>query len=159
MAFVVGRGAGRWELRESHATPSGPRSRTLASFRTLTPEVLAHARERSRRPLDEAEIRAAARRAGAPVSAPSADGAAAALLAELAAGRAPRGALAALLLEALDAGAGEVSDSARAAARWASATAAERGETLRDLLALTDRLPADRRAPQERFPRLSSAAA
>ena len=158
MAFVVGRGAGRWELRESHATPSGPRSRTLASFRTLTPEVLVHARERSRRPLDEAEIRAAARRAGAPVSAPSADGAAAALLAELAAG-APRGALAALLLEALDAGAGEVSDSARAAARWASATAAERGETLRDLLALTDRLPADRRAPQERFPRLSSAAA
>lgn len=156
MAYVVARPEKRWDLRESTATPEGPRSRTLASFRTLTPEVLAHARSRTSRALDEAAIRDAARRAGAPVVARTVDEAGAVLLAEIGAGRYPRGPLRSLLADALVPGHGSVSDSARSAARWAGATPEQRGETLRDLLALSDRLPAARRPHPERFPRIRS---
>ena len=50
--YAIPRRNGSWELREAVATPSGPRSRTLASFRALTPEVIEHARARSTKPLD-----------------------------------------------------------------------------------------------------------
>lgn len=156
MAFVVARGGERWELRESRSTAFGPRSRTLASFRALTPETLAHADARSSKALDAAALRAAARRAGAPVVMGHADEAAAALLAELADGRRPRNVLCALLLDALQPGRRSASDSARAAGRWATATPAQRGETLKDLLALADRLPPARRTREERFPRIDS---
>jgi len=182
MAYVVARRSGGWELRESHATPRGPRSRTLAFFRSLTPDVIARAQRRSTRQLDAAELRRAAVRAGAPIPPASlADGAAAELLAELAAGRPPRPTLGRLLLDGLehrDGGlpqrkadprerdgelperdgrsSGRLPDSVRAAAGWIAATPQRRGEALRDLLLLADRLPRRRRPPALVFPPLHS---
>lgn len=165
MAYIVARPGERWEVRESRSTPAGPRSRTLATFRTLTPEVIEQVGARSSGPLDPRELRRAALRAGAPVAGGSADRAAGELLAELAGGRRPRPGLRALLLDALAdkrPGAPGTSDSARAAARWASATPRERGETLRDLLLLADHLPprrrtaSPRRSASPRFPRVRS---
>jgi len=162
MAYVVARRSGSWEIRESRATPSGPRARTLATFRALTPEVLEHARTRSTGALDAQELRRAALRVGAPVSAGAADRAAGELLAELGAGRGPRPALRRLLMDALqDDGSASApghraSDSARAAAAWVTATPQRRGETLWDLLLLTDRLPPARAGASRRFPRIQS---
>jgi hypothetical protein len=160
MTYVVRRPGGAWEIRESRTTPAGPRGRTLATFRTLTQEVVEHARERSSRPLREKKLRELAVRAGAPVAARSPNQAAGELLAELAGGSRPRPAIRRLLLDAIDPGASaRVSDSARAAARWIAVSPAQRGETLRDLLLLADRLPAARAAPPQRFPRIDSARA
>jgi hypothetical protein len=159
MAFVVARPGGTWEIRESRATAAGPRARTLASFRTLTPEVIAHARARSSRPLDARELRERAVRAGAPVTAHAPNQTAGELLGELAGGSQPRRALRKLLLDALRPGGEGMSDSARAAARWIVASPAQRGETLRDLLLLADRLPAGRSSSGQRFPRIESGAA
>lgn len=174
MAYVVARRSGGWEIRESHATPRGPRSRTLAFFRSLTPEVMVRARRRSAKRLDTAEIRRAAVRAGAPVPVATADRAAGELLAELAAGREPRMPLGRLLLDSLrhaggtgddglsdgDGGRperdGGLPDSVRAAAGWIAATPQRRGDTLRDLLLLADRLPHRRRPPSLGFPPLHS---
>ena len=161
MAYVVTRPAGAWELRESRSTPSGPRARTLATFRTLTPETIEHARARATLPLLEADVRRAAHRVGAPVSQPTPDRAAAELLAELSAGRSPRQPLARLLRDVLEglpdsAAAATISDSARAAAAWVNASPERRGESLRDLLLLTDRLPPSRAVRSKRFPRLRS---
>jgi hypothetical protein len=80
-------------------------------------------------------------------------------LAELAGGSRPRAALAKLLLDAIDAGGEPVSDSARAAARWVAVSPVRRGETLRDLLLLSDRLPARTVRSPARFPRMRSTAA
>jgi hypothetical protein len=156
MAFVTARGNAGWEIRESHLTEAGPRSRTLATFTTLTPEIVERARERSAKPIDAAELRRAARRAGAPVSPPPGDRASAELLAELAAGRTPRPALARLLLDALQADASKPTDNAQAAAAWITATPRRRGDTLRDLLLLVDRLPSVHRRERPRFPRIQS---
>ncbi|HXW59047.1 MAG TPA: hypothetical protein VEJ23_06170 [Solirubrobacteraceae bacterium] len=180
MTYVVARPSGAWEIRESRATPAGPRARTLATFRTLTPEVIERAAARASSPVRADRVRASARRAGAPVLANPADRAAGELLGELSSGRRPREALSRLLLEALrsqrepslarepaaDEPAprpstrdGAPSDSARAAAAWIAAGAQARGEALRDLLLLADRLPQPTRALGGRFPRLSSAPA
>jgi hypothetical protein len=160
MAYIVARKLGTWELRESRSTPAGPRSRTLATFRTLTPEVAAQASRRAVKPLDQRDLRRTALRAGAPVAAAAAERTAAELLAEIAAGHAPRPALRRLLLDALEhERPPRSSDSARAAARWIAATPQQRGETLHDLLALADRLPAARRTERAHFPRLRSRAA
>ena len=156
MTYVTGRPSGTWEVRESHSTAAGPRSRTLATFRTLTPDVISQACDRSSKPLTPAELRKAARRAGAPVAGEDADRAAGELLAEIAAGREPRPLLRALLLDTLAPHSSQISHSARAAGRWASATPQQRGETLRDLLLLVDHLPSSRRGPQVRFPHLRS---
>ncbi len=159
MAYVVARKTGAWEIRESYSTDAGPRSRTLVSFRTLTPEVIQRARNRSSQELDVDELRKAARRAGAPVVGPGSDAAAGELLAELAAGRRPRPLLARLLVQALSNDETQPIDNAQAAAAWISASPERRGETLRDLLLLVDHLP--RRSPHERarFPRIASRAA
>ena len=61
-----------------------------------------------------------------------------------------------LLLAELGGDPDGVSDGARAAAGWIGATLGERGEALRDLLLLADKLPAQRR-PGPRFPRIGSA--
>jgi hypothetical protein len=120
--------------------------------------VVEHARERSSRPLRTQKLRQIALRAGAPVAARSPNQAAGELLAELASGSTPRPVLTRLLLDALDPGVAEpVSDSARAAARWIIASPSARGETLRDLLLLADRLPAGRAPAQPGFPRIRSA--
>jgi hypothetical protein len=158
MAYVVARKTGAWEIRESHSTDAGPRSRTLASFRTLTPDVIERARERSSKELDADQLRKAARRAGAPVATPGSDATAGELLAELAAGRRPRPLLARLLVQALSNDETQPTDNAQAAAAWISASPERRGETLRDLLLLVDQLP--RRTPRggARFPRIASRA-
>lgn len=56
MATVIKRSDGRIEIRESLATARGPRSRTLAIARELTDEVIEHAAERARKPIDRDEL-------------------------------------------------------------------------------------------------------
>lgn len=141
MAYVVSRPTGNWEVRHSVSTPAGPRSRTLASFRLLTSEVVELARERCGRQLDAQEIVAAARRAGAPVAREPALGAAATLIGELSRGaRLPRS-WERLLISLAGGPDGELTESERSGAGWADASAAERGSALRDLLLLADRIP------------------
>ncbi|MFZ1155037.1 MAG: hypothetical protein WAN93_09050 [Solirubrobacteraceae bacterium] len=158
MAYFTSRGNGAWEVRESRLTAAGPRSRTLATFKELTPEIAERARERSSQPLDVKDLRDKARRAGVPVAPSVGDRASAQLIAELAAGRSPRPALVRLLLGALQAE-GKQSDNAEAAAAWITATPQRRGDTLRDLLLLVDSLPRRRARERERFPRIQSHAA
>lgn len=97
-----------------------------------------------------------AHRAGAPVEPSIADRAAADLLAELAYEHRPRPALERLLLEALQDEKAGPADNAQAAAAWVGATPQKRGDTLRDLLLLVDRLPRRNRTGQPRFPRIES---
>jgi hypothetical protein len=156
MAYVVPRSTGAWEIRESHSTQAGPRSRTLATFRSLTPEVIERARERSTRHLEADELRRAARRAGAPVAAAASDRAAGELLSQLAAGHRPRPLLARLLAKALSADGGQPTGNAEAAAAWIAASPERRGETLRDLLLLVDHLPPPKTRVRPRFPRIAS---
>ena len=151
--FVVGRPDNRWELRESTLTPSGPRSRTLATFRKLDDEAIRHATARSP-DVDPQTLRTLCRRAGAPVAPPRPDGAAAQLLAALAHEEHPRPSIRRILAAELGATNAPATDSERAAARWLTATPAERGQTLRDLLLLADRLPT-RKPRQLAFPRLT----
>jgi hypothetical protein len=158
MAYVTSKGNGAWEIRESQLTTAGPRSRTLATFKELTPEIAEQACERASKPLDVGDLRDRARRAGAPVAPSAGDQASARLIAELAAGRKPRPALVRLLLGALQAN-GEPSDNAQAAAAGIAATPQRRGNTLRDLLLLVDSLPHRRTRERERFPRIQSRAA
>lgn len=142
--FVVARPGSRWELRESTLTPAGPRSRTLAAFRELDSRAIGHVM--GRRPdVDLQSLRSLCRRAGAPVAPPRPDGAAAQLLAALAHQEHPRAGIRRILAAELGAANAKASDSERAAARWLTATPAERGQALRDLLLLADRLPARKR--------------
>ncbi|MCJ7437323.1 MAG: hypothetical protein MUP97_06130 [Acidimicrobiia bacterium] len=163
MAFVVARPGRRFEIRESRATPHGPRARTLATFRVLDDAVVARATERSASTLDVAALRASARRAGAPVAVDNGpDRAARALLAQLAGGHRPSPVLTALLADTLagsSSGARQpaIPDAARAVVPWLDATPAQRGHALRDLLLLADRLPPPR-TKRARFPKLVPAA-
>jgi len=158
MAYVVSHRSGSWELRESRSTEVGPRSRTLVSFRTLTPDILERARRRAGKPLSTAEIHRAAGRAGAPIARSAPNEAAARLLAELTSGRRPSAALRRLLLDALGGLGGDPSDAERAAAPWIAATPEQRGEALKDLLLLADRLPSPTRSTAPHFPRIESSA-
>jgi len=147
MAYVVARTGRRFEIRESRVTPDGPRARTLATFRVLDDGVIAHASERSESTLDVHALRASARRAGAPVAVDDGpDRAARVLLAQLADGHRPSPVLTALLADAL----------ARPPSQpvpWIGASPERRGEALRDLLLLADRLPPPR-TTRTRFPGL-----
>ncbi|MGK2938844.1 MAG: hypothetical protein ACSLFR_13730 [Solirubrobacteraceae bacterium] len=156
MASIAKRPGRRWEIRESVTGPRGPRSRTLATFDALTPDVLAHAQARATRPFDAAELRARARRAGAPVTAAAADTAARALLSALARGERPRPVLAGLVADGLAVSGPPISDAARAAAAWAGRDPADRAAALVDLLLLADALPARPRGDRSRMPRLVS---
>jgi hypothetical protein len=156
MAYVVAKRSGTFEIRESHATVRGPRSRTLASFRTLTPETLAKAAARASEPLDAEQVRRAAQRKGAPVASSASDVAAAALLAELEQGRPPRASLTRLLRETLAGTADRLNSNAAAAAAWIGSTPQRRGEALHDLLLLVDSLPARHGVARPRFPRIES---
>lgn len=178
MAYVTARQNGTWEIRESTSTPDGPRSRTLASFRTLSDEVVEHARARAEKPLSADDVRDAARRAGAPVDLATADRAAGDLLRELANGHGPHPILRALLIDALQEGPPmrlgekrerqpsgadvlpfETPHNARASAAWLTRTPAERSAVLDDLLLLGDQLPHGRRVNEPlQFPRLDRAA-
>ena len=156
MAYMVRRPAGRWELREARSTPKGPRSRTLASFSTVTSAVAEQAAARSHGVLTAAEVRRLAAGAGAPVEGTPADEAAATLLAELGAGRGPSPARGRMLAAALNGGTDAATEAERAVAPWLAATPAERGEALRDLLLLADRIPTPRRRGRLTFPRLET---
>ena len=145
-----------FEIRESHATARGPRSRTLASFRTLTPEALAKAAARAAKPLDVEQVRRAAQRKGAPLAGSASDLAAATLLRELEDGRPPRASLTRLLRETLAGAAGRLNSNAAAAAAWIGLTPQQRGEALHDLLLLVDSLPTGRGVDRPRFPLIES---
>ena len=153
MAYVVTRGPDRFEIRETLRTERGPRGRTLATFRQLTPEAVARARERARGTIDDDELRRAARRVGATVAEPAVDVAAAKLYRELSDGAQLRPSLARLIASEL-ADVGDPTDAECAAGVWLARSPAERGRAVHDLLALTDRLPPARRPATLRFPRL-----
>jgi hypothetical protein len=95
------------------------------------------------------------------VELPPGDQAAAELLRQLAAGRSPQPALRRLVVDALQAppDAPTPLDNARAGAAWMTATPAERGAALHDLLLLADALPSGARLERDRFPRLNRLAA
>jgi hypothetical protein len=159
MAYVARRKNGRFEIRESAVTPTGPRSRSLATFTSLTDDVLDRAAERARTPFDRDAVRVAARRVGAEVARRPVDDLAARLLAELALGRRPTPALTDLLVAGLtsDVPPGDRPDqSLPDLVEWISADAERRGRTMRELLDFTDAFPAHRRPDRSDFPRLTS---
>jgi len=159
MAFVVPTKRGEFEIRESRSTPKGPRSRTLATFRELSDEVIAKAQANAAKRPDAEELRDAARRAGAMVAPAPIDRAARELIAELGRGehldRGLRRMLVDLLAEAEKSR--SAGDKMHSVAEWMSATPAERGTALVDLLLLADALPHSGRVgkPLE-FPPLNS---
>src|SRR5205823_13758035 len=97
MAFVVRRPVGRWEIRESLLTDAGPRARSLASFRVLTPDVVALAEDRATTSFEAEAVVAAARRAGAAVDASAEDRLARHMLVGMRGGRVPSPGLARLV--------------------------------------------------------------
>jgi hypothetical protein len=150
MAFVVANKRGGFEIRESRYTPKGPRSRTLATFRELSDEVIEKARARSAKPLSAEELREAAARAGAPGAWATVDRAGRELIAELGKGRQLDPTLRCLLVDLLNGKESPVSE-------WMAATLDERGKALVDLLLLADALPSNgRRDRHLDFPRLDS---
>lgn len=163
MAFVVPTKRGAFEVRESHHTDEGPRSRTLATFRELTDEVVEKVREKATRPPTREQLRDAARRAGAPVAPLPADRAARELIAELARGQEPDPKLRRLLTDALAGGWTESASApsgTRSAAGWIAASPRQRGRALVDLLLLADALPSGgRRGKPLSFPGLRPASA
>ncbi|MFI5028847.1 MAG: hypothetical protein ACHQCF_07705 [Solirubrobacterales bacterium] len=166
MAFVILTKRGGFELRESQNTPKGPRSRTLATFKELTDDVIEKARARASKPLSAEEVRRAAQRAGVPGARDPIDRAARELIAELGKGRPLDPTLRQLLVNLLGQREGEetatpaTSDAARAVAEWMASTPRERGNALFDLLLLADALPHGGRVgkPLE-YPRLDSSSA
>lgn len=155
MPYIVPKRSGSWELRESVATERGPRSRTLVSFRELTPETIRRAGERASTPLDADALRWLAQRAGAPVASPVRIGGR--LLRALAGGPSPPPGLRRLLLEALGAPPHDpMTASERAAGEWLDRTPGQRGAVLWDLLLLADALPSRRRTAVSKFPRIAS---
>jgi hypothetical protein len=159
MAFVVPTKRGEFEIRESRSTPRGPRSRTLATFRELSDEVVEKARAKAAKPPSAEELRNAARRAGAMVAQAPIDRATRELIAELGKGERLDPGLRSMLVDLLAEGEKPRSagDAVHSVAQWMSSTPKERGATLVDLLLLADALPHGGRVgkPLE-FPPLNS---
>lgn len=149
MAFVTANRTGGFEVRESRATPDGPRSRTLATFRELDEATIKKVIERAETPPTREALVEAALRAGATLAPKPVDEAARNLLRALARGESLSSSHRRLLLDALN---GE----SRQAAEWLGTSLAERGDALRDLLLLVDAVPIRRRAPESDFPRIDS---
>lgn len=163
MAFIVPTKPGRFEVRESRATPKGPRSRTLVSFGELTEETIAKTQEKASKPVSAAELRRAARKVSAPVERRPVERAARELIAELGKGRMLDPNLRHMLLDLLENGRREGRQPSRRdeasheVAEWMAATPAEKGRALVDLLLLADALPSGgRRGKPLAFPRLDS---
>ncbi|MCL4686764.1 hypothetical protein KJ059_18650 [Myxococcota bacterium] len=164
MAYLVRRSPDRTEIRESHATPRGPRSRVLASFSgPLTHRALARAAERALRPFDHDAIMRRARALRIPVREHSGEPEARALLSRLRRRDPLDPSLAAALRHALaqqpDA---PIPEPLAEVSEWIGASLAERGAALCELLDLYGRIaasrePRRRRTPERaRFPRFSS---
>lgn len=163
MAFVVPSRSGRFEIRESENTSRGPRSKTLASFRELTEDVIEQARAKAATPPNAEELRRAARRAGAPVAREPIEQAARELIAELAKGSRLDPTLRQILTELLERGYRESrgpsprNEAARAVSTWMAATTEEKGRALMDLLLLADAFPSGgRKGKSLDFPKLNS---
>jgi len=163
MAYVVarpghreGRATIRYEIRESVSTPAGPRSRSLATFRVLTADVVARAAERAQRPFDAEKIRARAAALGAPRHSNDAATTATALLAQLRNGESLPPVFVAELRRALPDTLVPVPDSLESAVDWIGVDDATRGRALRELLDVAGRIPVRPRPPTSSFPRLSS---
>jgi hypothetical protein len=165
VAYLRKRRDGRVEIRESAATPAGPRARTLAVFRgALAPDVLERAAALARRPFDRAALRERARTLGVPISERRADAAARALLRDLRQGVSLDPVLVTLLRQELaPLRARPVPDELAEAAEWLGVGPERRGAALRGLLRTADRLlrerPARRERAAPRFPRFASRAA
>jgi len=162
LAYLVRRPAGRFDIRESVATPDGPRSHTLASFRgALTPEVLDEAQRRASRPFERTRLEARALELRVPVTARREDRAARELLATLRAGAPIDPLLASALKQLLDElPAVPLPPLLTEVAEWVGADDGRRGAALRDLLRLSDRIVHSRRAVRARqhvpFPQFRS---
>jgi hypothetical protein len=143
MAFVVPTKRGEFEVRESHSTPKGPRSRTLATFKELNDEVIEKARAKAAKPPDAEDLRNAARRVGATVAPDPVDRAARALIAELGKGRDLEPSLHRMLVDLLEdhEKPRSAGDARHSVAEWMSSAPEERGRALVDLLLLADALP------------------
>jgi len=162
MAYLVRRSGDRFDLREASATPAGPRSRTLATFRPpLTPEILERAAARATRPFDRAAILARAAQLGVAATERREDRSAREVLALLRAGAAIDPVLVTLLREALaEAASAPVPEHLAEVAEWVGVPAERRGAAVRDLLRLSDRIVKARgevrSRPKGQFPRFSS---
>lgn len=163
MAFVVPTKAGKFEIRESRATPKGPRSRTLVTFGELNDEAIEKARAKASKPLDRDELLRAARKVSAPIAPPAAERAARQLIAELGRGKRLDPTLKRILVDLLERGRADRrepsawQEAAHEVAEWMAATPEEKGRALVDLLLLADALPhAGRRGKPLTYPRLDS---
>jgi hypothetical protein len=156
MAYLVARGDGRYEIRESEATPGGPRSRTLATFRALSSAALARAERRARHGFDRHRIEARAAALGVPRAGPRAARLARDLTAEIGQGEPPPVTLSSLLHHALGEPRAALPDTLPPLVEWLGAAPERRGATLRDLLRVAGRIPR-RRAGELRYPRITSA--
>jgi hypothetical protein len=159
MAYLYCRRNGRVEIREAYATPRGPRSRTLASFKgALTEGHLDRAEAAASRPLDRAAIRRRAGELGVPVVRSDADAHARALIGRLRGGERLDRLLAGVLREQLEGReSADVPDDLADVIEWIGTGERERGLALRDVLRLYDTIARSRdpvREPEaERFPR------
>jgi hypothetical protein len=161
MAYLYLRKTGRVEIREAVATPRGPRSRTLASFRgALTEEALERAESVATRAIDRGALRRRAAELGVPIAPTRAEPEARALLARLRSGAPLDPVLAGLLTEQLATReTAPLPDELGDVVEWLGASEHERGRALRDVLRLYDRIA---RSPDaaparegERFPRFA----
>ena len=143
MTYIVPTKRGEFEIRESRNTPKGPRSRTLATFKELSDEVIEKARAKATKPPGAEELRDVARRAGAMVAPAPVDRAARELISELGKGSDLNPGLRRMLVDLLakDAAPRSAGDAPHSVAEWMSATPEERGRALVDLLLLADALP------------------
>lgn len=141
MTYIVSRPGGRWEIRETHRTAAGPRSRTLTSFRVLTPEVAEKAIERSSRSLTAWELQKMATEAGALLGTREVDRLARSLLSRKAAGEMPRPGLARALLDALASSSAERRDEREQGGRVGDRDDEAAGERLEEVLGLAEALP------------------
>ncbi len=155
MAYVIHRSDGRFEIRESVHTERGPRARTLATFRTLDDDVLDHAARRATRVFDRAVVVERAVERGAEYVPADTAALAASLIRSIATGgRLPATLAAALRHQIGDRG--SLPDTIPPLIDWLGASLADRGDALRNLLRMTDRLPPPRRRGSQQYPRISS---
>ncbi|HWE65570.1 MAG TPA: hypothetical protein VG298_02890 [Acidimicrobiales bacterium] len=157
MAFVTAKTGGRYEIRETEHAPSGPRSRTLVTFRTLNDEVLDRARARASGSFDEYKVRRGARKLGAPMEDHHVDQLARDLLSQVSRGHLPSPGLRRLLVDALTQSGLPAVDNLGDLSLWVGASDDERARALEGLLDLADAIPTNRRSTTLSFPRLPSA--
>jgi hypothetical protein len=162
MAYLYRRNPERVEIRESRATPRGPRSRTLATFRgALTREILDRAARRATRRFDRNALIRRARAIGIPVRLEAHEREARAVLARLRRADPIDPVIAGLLLRALDGVETKpLPEELADVGEWIGASAQERGAAIRDLLdtygTIAMSRPQRRKRPRRPFPRISS---